>query len=518
MTSRTKLPSRTTTPPHASLAAASAVALVTLGMASSARAETYEIHEGDDLWARLSSLVAGDEVIVHAGTYAQSSRWEATWSGTAAQPIVVRAAEGEARPVLTRDANQNLMNLHGSYFTLRGFEITGGSHGIRLSATDHGTLEDLLIHGTDDVAISCNIAGMNCSNMLFRDNEIYGTNGTGEGFYLGCNEGACALSDSIVEHNYVHDLGGSQGDGIEIKSGSYGNTVRDNVVIRANYPGITMYTYEDAAGRTPNVIERNLIWSTNDNGIQVTGHAIIRNNIVIGAAASGIASQANQGTPTDVQILHNTVVGAGDACIRGSSWDSGTGFVIANNAVYCEGHYALRIPSVAGVVIAGNVGLGSVEGVASGFTTGATLAADLGAEATSGRVYPPAGSAVIGVADTTYAASDDFDLRARDAMPDVGAYERESSGMPVWLAAEEFKVIGSGTTTGDAGVGGTDAAIPEGVDGGPLPDGSVVRSDAGPGGSLDGTCGCSATAPRASTSALAALGVLAAALVARRRR
>ncbi len=498
---------------------------LTLGITLPAQAETYEINAGDNLWARLASLAPGDEVIVHAGTYAQTSRFEATWAGTAAMPIIVRAAEGEARPVMTRDSAQNVLNIHGSYFTLRGFEIVGGSHGIRASNIDHALFEDLLVHDTGDVGISCNINGAMCSYVTIRDCEIYDTNGTGEGMYLGCNNSACEFSNSIIEHNYVHDLGGSQGDGIEIKQGSYSNIVRDNVIIRANYPGITLYSYADAAGRTPNIAERNLVWTTADNGIQVTGHAIVRNNIVIGSGASGIASQPNMDTPTDVQILHNTVIGAGDACIRTNGWNTGTGFVIANNALYCGSSRALRITTTTSAIIVGNVGLGTVEGAPTGFRMGTSLAADLGTMTMMARVYPPTGSALIDAADATQTVSDDFDLRARTGMHDVGAYERDASGMPAWLAVEGFKGLtavipgtDAGPSTPDAGpVVTVDAGSIVGLDVGPVPDaGTVVRADAGTG-STSGSCGCRAGQSRSLSGAFAmlALGLV---IAARRKR
>lgn len=509
-------------------------------LGGTAHAATYEIHDGEDLWARLRTLAAGDEVIVHAGTYAQSSRFEATWAGTAAMPIVVRAAEGEARPVLTRDAGQNLMNLHGSYFTLRGFELSGGSHAIRMSDVDHATLEDLVIHGTGDVGISCNIpdAGADpngCSELTIRRNEIYDTDGTGEGMYLGCNDGACVFRDSLIEQNYVHDLGGSQGDGIEIKGGSYGNVVRDNVIVRANYPGITVYSFDPGAGRMPNVIERNLVWHTSDNGIQVTGRAIVRNNVVIDAGASGIASQMNQGTPSDLTVVNNTVVGAGDRCFRANDWNGRTGFVVANNAFYCPGGNAMRISDASGATFAGNVVLGAVEGVSTGFTTGASLAADLGPDAATARVYPPAGSALLDAGDATHAPSDDFDLRPRPfgAGPDVGAYERDASGMPAWLAEEGFKVLGGAPMPGtDGGAPGGDGGAMPGADGGSTSaDGGGTPADGGgtmpgadgggaTGGEGDG-CGCRAAGAahardRSGATAIA-LGAALALLVVRRR-
>lgn len=81
-----------------------ALAALAWTVAAPARAETYEVHPGDDLRGRLASLEPGDEVIIHAGTYPQTSRFEATWAGTEVMPIVIRGADGEARPVLMRDS------------------------------------------------------------------------------------------------------------------------------------------------------------------------------------------------------------------------------------------------------------------------------------------------------------------------------------------------------------------------------------------------------------------------------
>jgi hypothetical protein len=496
-----------------------AASLAWVSIAGPAYADTYEIRPGDDLYERLGSLVAGDEVIVHAGTYTQTRRFEATWAGTASAPILVRGADGEARPVLTRDAAQNLLNLHGSYFTLREVEIDGGSHGIRLSDVDHATFEGLHIHDTGDVGISCNIhddpgAPKGCSQVTVRRCEIDHTGtdgGTGEGMYLGCNDGGCVFANSVIEQNYVHDLGGAQADGIEIKGGSYGNRVRDNVVVRSNYPGITIYSFDPAADRTPNVVERNLVWHTNDNGIQVTGRAIVRNNIVVDAGASGIASQMNQGTPTELVIVHNTVVGAGDACLRANDWAGGTGLVVANNALYCEGARALRITSATSAVFAGNVGLGTVQpDDVAGFTPGVSLDADLGPDAMIARVYPPAGSALVDAGDPEHAASDDFDLRPRDASPDVGAYERSSAGMPAWLAREGFKELESPAPTDDGGVSlDAGASSDAGISSGGGASGGDGGAGADGGTSLEtGGCGCRAAPSGKAPLALALLGVL----------
>ena len=421
-----------------------------------AAAATYDIGPSDDLFGRLAALAPGDEVIVHAGTYQTPGFYEVTWAGTATAPIVIRAADGD-RPVIQGDPSQNVINLSGSYFTFRGFEIVGGSHGLRLASVDHATFEDLRLHQLGDVGISCNRPGEMCTAVTIRRCEIYDTGaaGYGEGLYLGCNDESCRFVDGVIENNYLHDLGGMQGDGIELKPGSWGNQVRDNVIVRANYPAITLYGFTPGAGRGPNVAERNLVWTTQDNGIQLTGQAIIRNNIVIGAGLSGIQSKPSNGyDPHDALIAHNTVVGASDACLKGNGWNVSSNIVAVNNALYCGATNAFRVPEGQGsATVQGNVGLGGSD-VTGAVAPGMSEAADLGDPAAA-LVYPPPGSALIGTGVASEVA-DDFNGTARpNGTPDVGAYEVTTATNPGWIPTEGFKdpVVSGG---GDGGGPGDD--------------------------------------------------------------
>ncbi len=394
----------------------------------------FDIHPTDDLFARLDALQAGDQVVVHAGTYTTTGPVDVTWPGTAQAPITVRAAPGE-HVIIQGIPSQNVLDIAGSYFTIAGFEIKGGSHGIRLGAADHAVLEDLVLHDLGDVGISCNRPGQDCSALIIRHNEIYDTGraGTGEGMYLGGNDATNIFRDSLVERNYVHDLGGDQGDGIEVKSGASGVIVRDNVIVRAKYPGITMYGY--AGTGAPNVVERNFVWHTVDNGIQIVGQVVVRNNIVIAAGTNGIQSKASQGqTPRDLVIAHNTIIGAGGPCLKSNDWGTAPNQVVANNALYCAGGTAIDLNGGApNAMLAGNLGLGA-SNAASGFRTGA--ASDLGAPP---NLYPPAGSMVIDAGDPARGVPDDFNGTLRsDGMPDVGAYERTGATNPGWDPGEGF--------------------------------------------------------------------------------
>jgi hypothetical protein len=89
-----------------------------------------EVNEGEDLKAVLQSAQAGDEIIVHAGTYPTNSKWDLKFAGTEQEPIIVRAGDGE-KVIIQGVSNQNIIDIGGTWYTWKGFEMVGGSHGIR---------------------------------------------------------------------------------------------------------------------------------------------------------------------------------------------------------------------------------------------------------------------------------------------------------------------------------------------------------------------------------------------------
>jgi hypothetical protein len=417
------------------------LAVVCLFAPAIARADVFEIRPGDDLFARLAALVPGDEVIVHAGTYTAPEPVQLRWAGTEAAPIVVRAAPG-ARPVIEGTPGQRVLDLGGSHFTLRGLELRGGSHGVGLAATDHATLEDLVLHDLGDVGISCNRPGQSCSFVTIRRNEIYATGqaGAGEGMHLGCAGAACTFRDSLVDGNYVHDLGGDRGGGIELQTGASNVAVRDNVIVRSKQAGISTHGFAGSA--PPNIVERNLVWTTLGDGVRVVGQVRVRNNIVLGAGASGIHAQASDGhLPADLEIVNNTVVDAGAACLQASDWAGAVGQLVANNALYCEAGAAIDLEGGApSATLVGNVGRGT-SNAAMGFQAGRGLTEDLSAPGT-GDVYPRAGSPLENSGNGSFAPGLDFDGCARRGpVSEVGAYERTPTAARVWAAAEAFKPV-----------------------------------------------------------------------------
>lgn len=301
------------------------VTLLVLFVSNVAQCERIDLTPDDDWFAVLSGdqLKPGDEVVLHEGTYSNARRLGIRCSGTAEKPIVIRANDGE-RVVFERpDARQNTINLEGTqHLELRGFEITGGGAGIRIGplgdrqASDVELLE-LHIHHVGGVAVTCNQDGARYERMVFQGNHIHHTTGHGEAFYLGGNNASAIISDSVIDGNYIHHLNGpnvSQGDGIEIKQGSYGNRISNNVIHDTKYPAITVY---GTAGNARNVISNNVIWNTGDHGIQVAADAVVISNIVSDTGGCGIYSREHQeALPGNLLIEQNDVRGSNSAALR----------------------------------------------------------------------------------------------------------------------------------------------------------------------------------------------------------
>lgn len=514
-----------------------------------ALAASYEVGPSANLGQEIAKLKAGDELVLQGGTYTLTSKLTIGVSGTAASPIVIRSKDGETAHI-TRDASQNVINVENAqYVVLRRLEVSKGSHGIRMLASSFITVEDCHIHDTADVALSANVGGSKYQGLIIRRNHIHHTNGTGEGMYLGCNNDGCQMFDSLIEGNYVHHTNQStvsQGDGIEIKQGSYNNIVRDNVIHDTNYPCILVY---GTAGKAVNLLERNAMWNCGDHGIQAEADAIIRNNLVLGAQADGIRNQLHQQQSVeDLTIVHNTVLNQGDA-LRSDAIKSNV--IIANNALYSQNGNALRASgTLTALTVAGNVGMGSTQGVTSGFTGGGSLSADFVDAAFGGaklNVFPKAGSKLIAAGSATYVTSDDFNGTARGGVADVGAYKYAASN-PGWTVGAGFKDAtgaggsgGSGGTSGSGGAatggaagsaaggsagtaaGGNAGATTGGASSGGTSSGGASSGGSSSGGASgggdsddDGGCGCRTAPARANPTWLLAAGL--AALAARRRR
>jgi hypothetical protein len=428
-----------------------------------ANAETFEIHPPnsescDEEFENIANkLKPGDELILHDGVYSQGCRRAITAKGDADKPIVIRAAPG-ARPVLTRPAHSNTTQnnieiVDSAYLTIRGLHFRGGSIGFRIIRGHHITLEDNEISETQNNALAVNAGDVDA--LVVRRNHIHHTGlhpsapTEGEGMYIGCHDGKCKVTNSVFEANYIHHLRGtSEGgnDGIEIKFGSFGNVVRDNVIhdtnIGTQYPCIFVY----GGGAGLNVIERNVMWNCGE-GIQVIADALVQNNLILNSALTGItaAPQTANRRVRNVTIVNNTVVGH-PKCLD-LRWEGAENMVLANNAFYCSSGVAVDALGLnsSGVTVRANAVEGTLTGVyldGQKFISGGR-AANAFKSADPFDLWPRAKSALIGTGDVKFAPRQDFNNQPRgSAQVDIGAYEsRAQPDNPGWKIAPGFKPL-----------------------------------------------------------------------------
>lgn len=409
--------------------------------ASLASGRVIEIHpstaDEDEEFERVANaLQPGDELALHGGTYSQSGRRAITAKGTAEKPIVIRAVQSEA-PLLThspdtRSRHNNIEFVDCAHLVVRGLRFLGGSSGVRFIRGHHVTFEDCEIFETRNNALTMNSG--NCHAFVLRRNHIHHTGlaesgaTEGEGMYIGCHPGNCWTTDSLIESNYVHHLRGTSdggNDGIEIKAGSHGNVVRDNVIHDTNigrrYPGVFVY----GGGAGTNVVERNVIWNAGE-GIQVVSDALVRNNIIFNCSATGItaAPHAAVRQMRDVVIVNNTIYHAPvGARIR---WNGATNMTFANNAVFCPNQVALEV-RIGGNLLRNNFVHGMLHGIAlnEGVVMDGGDAAATFVEPAGRNFWLKPESRLVGRADPRFAPPVDFNYRPRMAPFDVGAYETD---------------------------------------------------------------------------------------------
>ncbi len=391
------------------------------------------VAQEDEEFERLANaLKPGDELVLAGGVYSQTGRRAVTVQGTAERPITIRAADGQ-EPALTRPAGSRYNNIEFvdcCYMVVRGLHFQGGSSGVRFIRGHHVTFEDGEICQTTNNALTMNSG--NCDAFTIRRNHIHHTglreNGTteGEGMYIGSHDGKYITTNSLIEGNHIHHLrgvGSGGNDGIEVKYGSYSNTIRNNVIhdtnITTQYPGIFVY----GGGPSPNIVEGNKIWNAGE-GIQVVSDAVIRNNVIFDCAITGITAAPHAAVPhvRNVRIVNNTIVNH-PVGVR-IRWSKATDMVFGNNAVFCPGSTALDASGVDAQRFSANYVSGRFVGVSvdgTRFVEGGTLAEVFAAPAEHNYLLKP-DSVLAAHADPDLAPPQDFSGTARQSPFDVGAY------------------------------------------------------------------------------------------------
>lgn len=217
-------------------------------------ATTYNCSTVSEIQTALSSVVAGDEIVIAAGTYVSSTATNASWfyasaDGTEANPITIRSASSSDKAHLqgTSHSSGTVLRIEGDYWIVEDLEISTGLKGLVFDNSNYSQAINCDIHtvgneavhvrdGSDYVTIDgCNI--YNTGNV----NEGYG-----EGIYIGTDKGSWSSYDPYVNYTTVKNcmIGPNvRAEPLDIKEGTQETTVEYNTI---DGTGISGSNYADS--------------------------------------------------------------------------------------------------------------------------------------------------------------------------------------------------------------------------------------------------------------------------------
>ncbi|HEY8039557.1 MAG TPA: right-handed parallel beta-helix repeat-containing protein [Polyangiaceae bacterium] len=439
----------------------------------------YDVSSAQELTAAIAKAQAGDVVVIAAGQYTLPEV-DFTASGTAAQPIVVRAAQALTAQITL--ASTEGLRVTGAYWTFEGLVLLGGC-------------------GLDsDCERAVHVVG-GADGFTLRGSRLVDFNRQIDVEALALDGGALAPRAGLIEGNEVHDTHAratpTQVAKISVGAGD-GWTVRANLVHDfQRVDGAAAYGIVLSGGGQNGVVERNLVLCTHDwvpskgstsVGVSLVDHSggVLRNDVVVACSGDGMAVTRGPGTHLWFDTLIDTT---GVDLTEPTTSGEARGNVLGGT---------IRAVDAGAVTVADN--LDQVSPNAFLLMYQAPLDGNL-RSASPGSV-----GAVLGKGPTLAAVTDDYCARPRAVPYDLGALQAslgDCDTVPPPLVAPEGGApdAGSDAATADDASPGPDATI--GGDGG---------SGAGeqPGGG--GGCGCT-TEGRAGSGA-GALAMLVAVVLA----
>jgi hypothetical protein len=257
----------------------------------------------------VSQVVAGDLVLIGAGTYAESITIEEK-HGAATNPIIFRA-DGNVVIDGTASSRDAVFVTYSSYVVIEGWTVQNAPRaGLRIDASHHVTVRNstfanngrwgLFTDFSDDLVIEHNHAygsqlehGIYHSNSgdrpVIRGNVIHGNYAAGLHMNADASMGGDGIiSGALVEGNVIYDNGTGGGAAINM-DGITDSIIRNNLLYNNRASGIAVYQIDGAVCSRNNQYLNNTIvmpnngrWAVTVMGANCTGNKFF-NNILYNA-------------------------------------------------------------------------------------------------------------------------------------------------------------------------------------------------------------------------------------------
>ena len=334
---------------------------------------------GDDWCAALTAAVAGDRVLLAAGTH--EGVCAVTSAGEAGSPVTLGAVDPELGAIVTTDdTTVNLLDLDGGWFVVESLQLgptPTNVDAIRWRGGESLTVRDTTFTSIGGQAVVANTAGVTYSALTVEDSVF--TNVTGGAISVGCQAGEQHCTAELVQVQRNRIAGVSAGAGVtfemDVSGAIVGNTVTGTfgpaVVVGGDAlaDGTGVEAPVDVAAPAVVVEANHLSGSADAATLQVEGGpALVRNNLVI-AGVGGAVHAA--GRMDHVHLLGNSLSGGAGQPVLLEDWQDTATLSFQNNAVWDPSAPGAGVPSAVGALPwGGNVACSSetscFEDLASG--------------------------------------------------------------------------------------------------------------------------------------------------------
>lgn len=271
-----------------------------------------------------SIAVAGDEVVLRDGTYANFGPIAITTGGTSNTNRITYRAENRRMAVLQPGSSVLTFRIRRSWITLRGFRIDGGVNNAencwQVFDTDTSVvtgviIEDIYCH---DMGSAATRGAQNVTNLIYRYNDIQNVAKNaaeccGEIFYIGKAGGGVITSGVEIYGNYAT---GTLTQFMDQKTDSFNVNAHHNIIEAIAVPvvgndfGVGLLTASDPYNSAANnKFENNIIRSSP----AYTGTIFfperqqeINNNVIYDLANATTAFRVEGSAATPMDLTNNT--------------------------------------------------------------------------------------------------------------------------------------------------------------------------------------------------------------------
>ncbi|MBU2886732.1 right-handed parallel beta-helix repeat-containing protein [Gilvimarinus agarilyticus] len=275
---------------HKNMTSLKGLVAATALFGSTSFAATLPVYNATELQNALKNASPGDEIVVHPGSYIGNkstsgegrAHFYSDQSGSLNSPIILRSVSKSNKQTLAGDDvdTSYVFLLEGDYWEIKNLKFTGAQKGIMLEGASHNTIDNVEVYNVGQEAVHFRISSSynKLTNCYIHDTgKREGKEGTGEGVYIGTNNGH---QESPADSSDFNTIGGCTigpwvtAEAFDVKAGTTGTVIEYNHVDARGIVGTSASpeadSFVDLKG-TDALVRNNVMDYKGDNNIT---HAI----------------------------------------------------------------------------------------------------------------------------------------------------------------------------------------------------------------------------------------------------